>query len=334
VGLVSSAVPAIPFFGDAYLADTRHLSLEEHGAYLQLIMIAWRIEGCCLPDDDARLARMLGTTAAKWRKLKPTVMAFWTLENGAWKQARLTKERNYVESRRQAQRDKAASKWESSPEEDGLSAARKRAARLTEARAKGRHTAAEWEELVRLTGSQCVKCHASGCELVKDHILPIYRGGSDALNNLQPLCVSCNSSKSADDTDYRLSVCKDLFERLPNACRTTAPPPLPPKEEVESSNDDSPSSDEPSLRPEHVFESYRKLAASIGRPVPRDFTAERRQLARGRITQRGLDDFQTVFAKCRDSPFLRGDNGRTPLTFDWLMKKGNFQKVLEGNYDS
>lgn len=108
---MSSAVPAIPLFGDAYLADTRHLSLEEHGAYLQLIMIAWRIEGCCLPDDDARLARMLGVTAARWRKLKPVVMAFWTLENGTWKQARLTKERAFVEEKRAKNSASARARW-------------------------------------------------------------------------------------------------------------------------------------------------------------------------------------------------------------------------------
>lgn len=103
--------------------------------------------------------------------------------------------------------------------------------------------------------------------------------------------------------------------------------------EEESSNEDSPSGDGPSLKPEHVFEFYRELAAQIGRPVPRDFTPERRQLTRGRIAQYSLDDFRAVFAKCRDSPFLRGDRGRTPLTFDWVLKKANFQKVLEGNYD-
>ena len=103
--------------------------------------------------------------------------------------------------------------------------------------------------------------------------------------------------------------------------------------DTNSSNEESPSGDEPTLTVDHVFEFYQELAGNLGLPVPRDLTAERRQLIRGRITQYPLADFLTVFGKCRDSPFLRGDRGRTPLSVDWLMKKGNFQKVLEGNYD-
>lgn len=103
--------------------------------------------------------------------------------------------------------------------------------------------------------------------------------------------------------------------------------------DIESSKEDRPSGDGPELKPEHVFEGYQELAAELGLTVPRDFTPERRQLVRGRISQYPLADFLAAFAKCRGSPFLRGDRGRTPLSFDWLMKKGNFQKVLEGNYD-
>ncbi len=94
-----------------------------------------------------------------------------------------------------------------------------------------------------------------------------------------------------------------------------------------------PSGDGPDFTPDHVFEGYQILAGELGLAVPRDFTPERRQLVRGRLTQYSLDDFQTVFARCRGSPFLRGDKGGTPLAFDWLMKKGNFQKTLEGNYE-
>jgi hypothetical protein len=100
-----------------------------------------------------------------------------------------------------------------------------------------------------------------------------------------------------------------------------------------SSDDDSSSGDEPALAVTEVFEGYQSLAKALGINVPRDLTPERRQLIRFRIGQYPIEDFQTVFAKCRDSPFLRGDRGRTPLKFDWLFKKANFQKVLEGNYD-
>lgn len=100
-----------------------------------------------------------------------------------------------------------------------------------------------------------------------------------------------------------------------------------------SSDDDSPSDDEPSLQPEHIQEVWNELAPRLARPSIRNLTPERRQLVKARIAQYSLEDFKTVFGKCRDSPFLRGDKGRTPLTFDWIMKKGNFQKTLEGNYD-
>jgi len=103
--------------------------------------------------------------------------------------------------------------------------------------------------------------------------------------------------------------------------------------EVISSNEERPSGDGPSLQPEHVFEAYQDVARELGLPIPRDLTPERRQLIRGRIAQYPLADFLAAFAKCRGSPFLRGDRGRTPLSIDWVMKKGNFQKVLEGNYD-
>lgn len=105
------AAPAMPLFGDAYIADTRHLSLEEHGAYLQLLMIAWRSGDCSLPDDDKRISQMLGVTVAKWRKLKPTVMAFWSLDNGRWSQKRLAKERKFVNEKREKNKQSAEARW-------------------------------------------------------------------------------------------------------------------------------------------------------------------------------------------------------------------------------
>jgi uncharacterized protein YdaU (DUF1376 family) len=105
------AAPAMPLFGDAYMADTRHLSLEEHGAYLSLLMIAWRTEGCRLPADDKRLAQMLGITVKRWLKMKPDVMAFWTLTDDGWEQKRLLKERRFVAKKSEQNADAANQRW-------------------------------------------------------------------------------------------------------------------------------------------------------------------------------------------------------------------------------
>lgn len=142
--------------------------------------------------------------------------------------------------------------------------------------------------------------------------------------------------------NYTIHPRKDFTPEAASPRKDFTPPPKGLRETPEAASDkpsknhqepSEDSADAPSLRPEHVFEFYQSTAGALGLPVPRDFTPERRQLTRARVAQYPLTDFQTVFAKCRDSPFLRGDRGRTPLTLDWLMQKKNFQKVLEGNYD-
>jgi uncharacterized protein YdaU (DUF1376 family) len=107
-----SRAGAIPYFGDAYMADTRHLTLEEHGAYHLLMLIAWRSPNCALPDDDKRLAQMLGITGKKWASLRPSVMAFWTLTENGWEQRRLTKERRWVEEKSRKNKSAAEARWE------------------------------------------------------------------------------------------------------------------------------------------------------------------------------------------------------------------------------
>lgn len=92
--------PALPLWTDAYIADTVHLTNEEHGVYLRLLMFAWRAPDCTLPDDDKRLALMVGVSPGKWEKIKPAVMAFWRLKGGKWHQKRLLAERDYVEKSR------------------------------------------------------------------------------------------------------------------------------------------------------------------------------------------------------------------------------------------
>jgi uncharacterized protein YdaU (DUF1376 family) len=102
---------AIPLFADAYLADTTHLTTEEHGAYLLLLMAAWRQGDCALPHDDRKLARIAGLTPRKWAAIKPTIMEFWQVENGRIYQLRLRKEHDFVCKKSEANRKAAEARW-------------------------------------------------------------------------------------------------------------------------------------------------------------------------------------------------------------------------------
>lgn len=86
----------IPLFPDAYHRDTTHLTTEEHGAYLLLMMAAWGSDDCTLPNDERRLAALVKMPVSRWRKIAPTVLEFWTIEKGRIMQKRLLKEWEYV----------------------------------------------------------------------------------------------------------------------------------------------------------------------------------------------------------------------------------------------
>lgn len=85
--------------------------------------------------------------------------------------------------------------------------------------------------------------------------------------------------------------------------------------------------------PKDVVEVWNEVALKLGKPKVRDLTPERRQLLKARMAQYALDDFVVVFNNIERSPFLRGDHGWRGCTFDWVFKKSNFQKILEGNYN-
>ena len=85
-----SKAPSMPMFWDAYLADTTHLSTEEHGAYLLLLAAMWRRNGW-VPDDDRDNARILGLTPSKWKRIKDRLAGFLIFEGGQITQKNLLK---------------------------------------------------------------------------------------------------------------------------------------------------------------------------------------------------------------------------------------------------
>lgn len=219
----------MPFYVSDYLADTQDLSCQEHGAYVLLLLHGWMHEGR-IPADDARLARITKLSVKEWRDVRPTILSFFNREGD-----RLTQKRQIAElqkalgiraARSVAGAMGAAQKWGGEPTDK-----QKRSERLAEARAKGTHSAAEWEALLDICGSKCLRCGAS-TNVIKDHITPLYQGGADSIDNLQPLCRSCTCSKGPDSTDLRPAnwrqalaeaLSKGVGKRLSNACQTPAP---------------------------------------------------------------------------------------------------------------
>lgn len=69
--------------------------------------------------------------------------------------------------------------------------------------AGGSYTAAEWISLLNHYDNKCLCCGRNDITLTVDHIVPVTRGGSSNIDNLQPLCLSCNSRKGDKTIDYR-----------------------------------------------------------------------------------------------------------------------------------
>lgn len=64
--------------------------------------------------------------------------------------------------------------------------------------AEGTYTKEEWENKKKKYNYSCVCCKRKKPEikLTVDHIIPIKLGGTNYIDNIQPLCQSCNSHKN------------------------------------------------------------------------------------------------------------------------------------------
>lgn len=68
--------------------------------------------------------------------------------------------------------------------------------------AQGSHTRRQFRELCEKYGSVCLRWGERG-PLVADHVVPLAKGGTDDIANIQPLCKICHGIKGMHTTDYR-----------------------------------------------------------------------------------------------------------------------------------
>ncbi len=93
-----------------------------------------------------------------------------------------------------------ALKWHAeNPEKSRENALAYRARRAS---AAGSFTLSEWRALCDFYGNRCLRCGSDG-PLTVDHVIPLIRGGSNDISNIQPLCGPCNCAKGAKIIDYR-----------------------------------------------------------------------------------------------------------------------------------
>jgi uncharacterized protein YdaU (DUF1376 family) len=207
--------PWFPLYVADYLAKTGHLTQGQHGAYL-LLLLHYYATRKPIPADRLSLQRICRSFAGYEDTAVDAVLKyFFELRSDGWHNARIDEELEKAELISGARRAAAAKKW--GKDATTSRSVTPRGRRLANARMIGTHIEEEWVMLLEICGYKCLKCSAE--DVVKDHIVPLYQGGADSIDNLQPLCRSCNSSKGPDRTDYRPENWRELLE---SACKSTA----------------------------------------------------------------------------------------------------------------
>jgi 5-methylcytosine-specific restriction endonuclease McrA len=179
----------MPFFVGDFLASTVEWEGEEASLYLLLLGYQWTLKS--LPGDPRSLCKLVRWDWETFARFWPKVATKFVQDG----------DRIFNEQLEELRRNPPPGCSGYGFGEPHIHS-RMRAERLAVARELGTHTKEEWQALLIFCEYRCVKC-GSHESIEKDHITPLYLGGSDSIENLQPLCQYCNVSKGPDCTDHR-----------------------------------------------------------------------------------------------------------------------------------
>jgi 5-methylcytosine-specific restriction endonuclease McrA len=126
------------------------------------------------------------------------------------------RQRRYRDENREAVRARQRRFYENNPDKTHEYNNRRRAIRRGNG---GKYTIQQWEALCEFYGNVCLCCgiHANDTpegKLSPDHVVPLSRGGSNDISNIQPLCYKCNLQKHTASTDYRPRQFQPKYKQL------------------------------------------------------------------------------------------------------------------------
>lgn len=144
--------------------------------------------------------------AAAWAKNNPEKRrAIRIASRARHSDARNERERHYLATHPSvlAQKKQTTARWKRDHLENLRATESKRRAAKT--LAGGSFTPKEWDALCSKYGFRCLCCDKKK-PLEADHVIPLSKGGTSWIHNIQPLCKSCNSSKGSKTVDYRREI--------------------------------------------------------------------------------------------------------------------------------
>lgn len=93
-----TSLPYMQLYTSDYLADTAHLTTEEHGAYLLLLMNYWQ-RAKPLDNSNGRLAHVARLSAERWAAVEPVLAEFFTIDGETWTQARIERDLDKIRAK-------------------------------------------------------------------------------------------------------------------------------------------------------------------------------------------------------------------------------------------
>jgi uncharacterized protein YdaU (DUF1376 family) len=97
-----AALPYIQLYVADYLADTMHLTTEEHGAYLLLIFNYWQTGK---PIPTSRLARIARLSNDRWISVEASLKEFFNDDGEMWTHERIERDLELVHSSKKQKSD-------------------------------------------------------------------------------------------------------------------------------------------------------------------------------------------------------------------------------------